>query len=157
MKFKECIGCGFCCKKAPCAAALRIYGNGVTECPALIWDGKRYWCDLCQQPSGLGERYKEELAIGGGCCATLNSDRQNIPSPKPKIKTYSKEVQILLKHLGGYFINPDALWLAIDSTSKELNDPCFRKQALYWLKEQRNQHQTEFMGELEETPPLKKE
>ena len=34
----ECVGCGYCCMKAPCAASSRLY-PGVTHCPQLVWSG----------------------------------------------------------------------------------------------------------------------
>lgn len=148
---KDCVGCGFCCKKAQCLVSIRIYGpidlkGGI--CPALIWDEekKRYWCKACMIAGELGAKYKAELYIGEGCCCNLNSDRQNIPPPKKPIKTYPKELQVFIKNLGREWINSDVLWLAVSATARELNDPNFEIQALYWLKEQRSGMVQSFMG-----------
>jgi len=144
---KECVGCGYCCRKAPCALSVSIYGK-VDVCPALIWDetNRRYWCKACKVAGELGARYRAELYIGEGCCCGLNSDRKNIPSPAKPVKNYSKEVQVLLKHLGGEWISGDALWLVIHGTAAELKDPGFEVQALHWLKEQRSGMVNSFMG-----------
>lgn len=68
--FPPCLGCGYCCKKVPCGLAFREFGQ-ITKCPALRWDGKRYVCDLAKD-------HAEELAIGAGCCSSLNSDRRKL-------------------------------------------------------------------------------
>jgi hypothetical protein len=144
---KPCIGCGFCCKKAPCALSVKIYGK-VDICPALVWDeGKhRYWCKACQIAGELGSKYKADLYIGEGCCCSLNTDRKNIPSPSQTVKTYSKEVQLLLKYLAMQFVSYDLLWLVINGVAMELKDPEFKKWALHWVKEQRSSRVESFMG-----------
>ena len=72
---RRCVGCSHCCVKSQCAASQRVYGI-VARCPALFYQGGRYWCRLCYET-----RYREELAIGAGCCCGLNSWRDNIPPP----------------------------------------------------------------------------
>ena len=47
----------------------------------LLWDGKRYWCELCQMSGESGQRYREQLVIGAGCCCPMNTDRRDIPAP----------------------------------------------------------------------------
>lgn len=84
IKYHSCVGCGYCCRKAPCSVAMRIFGNSIKECPALMWDGSKYFCELCKKDGYLGEKYRKELYIGEGCCSPLNSDRDNIPAPKKK-------------------------------------------------------------------------
>ena len=77
----ECVGCGFCCRKAPCGLALRLFG-GVERCPLLNYHDGRWWCGAVENARGpLREDYIKELDIGGGCCSNLNTDRQNIPHP----------------------------------------------------------------------------
>lgn len=79
-KNASCVGCGWCCKKAPCAVARRVFG-AVEECPALIYDyeEERYYCDLCRKPGELGAYYRQELAIGTGCCSPLfNTERDRV-------------------------------------------------------------------------------
>ena len=148
-----CIGCGYCCRKAPCAAAVRVYGLAARPCPAMYWDGSRYWCDLCQKPGDVGLRYRQELAIGEGCCSSLNSDRRAIPPPPvPKEEApylLSADAQALLRRLGRELICPDALWLAIMGASKDLGQPGFAKAALHALKQNRPKHVGEFIGEIE--------
>ena len=65
----ECIGCGYCCIKAPCMLAMHKYDNKITECPELYWDGTRYKCKLAN-------KHKDGLAIGAGCCCSMNSWRR---------------------------------------------------------------------------------
>jgi hypothetical protein len=146
---KPCVGCGFCCKKAQCLLSVKIYGKA-DVCPALVWDeGKnRYWCKVCQIAGELGAKYKADLYIGEGCCCGLNTDRKNIPPPDNyvKIKTYSKEVQLILKHLALQFVSDDLLWLVINGVAEELKDPDFKKWALYFVKEQRSSRIESFMG-----------
>lgn len=75
-----CIGSGYCCKKALCAIAIIKYGyTEKPPCPSLLHDKEkdRYVCgEYVNAPTP--ERRKEierELAIGAGCCSSLNSDR----------------------------------------------------------------------------------
>ena len=83
---RKCVGCGYCCRKTPCGVVLgrpggrkvpRMYEDG-QACPELRWDGKRYFCQLVLANPDM----KHLLAIGEGCCSSLNSDRKKIPSPK---------------------------------------------------------------------------
>jgi hypothetical protein len=71
MRVHECVGCGYCCLKAPCALSVRIHGYMQEKCPALIWSGTRYLCRYA-------DHFKTELAIGAGCCSALNSWRQEV-------------------------------------------------------------------------------
>ena len=77
---KKCVGCGYCCIAAPCPVSRRIYGNGIVRCPELIWTPKkeRYLCRLMTLPGGIGNRYREELYAGAGCCSGLNSWRKDV-------------------------------------------------------------------------------
>jgi len=77
---KECVGCGYCCIKATCSAGQRLYGE-TRPCPALRWDEveNRHFCKLCEFGGILGETYREELAVGAGCCMSLfNEWRENL-------------------------------------------------------------------------------
>lgn len=71
-----CVGCGYCCKKATCTLGLMRFGTQ-SPCRALIFKEGRYWCSLV-----LGELnsnpIRDELAIGAGCCSSLNSDRAHM-------------------------------------------------------------------------------
>jgi hypothetical protein len=73
----RCVGCGYCCITAPCAASVRLY-PGATTCPQLEWDGERYICGLMRIPGLLGENYRAELYAGAGCCSNLNDWRKDV-------------------------------------------------------------------------------
>jgi hypothetical protein len=66
--YRPCVGCGYCCKKATCTLGLG------SPCAYLAQHDGRYWCSLIL----IGAVTDEELAIGAGCCSSLNSDRQMI-------------------------------------------------------------------------------
>jgi hypothetical protein len=89
MKPGDCVGSGFCCKKAPCGYAahnydvLKYWGEGKPGCPDLEWDAKeeRYWCGMVRkiQDPSRKEFVMEDLAMGAGCCCSLfNSAREKI-------------------------------------------------------------------------------
>jgi len=68
---KDCVGCGYCCKKATCVIGQMHYKTPWlgTKCPGLYRAKGRYWCALAAlNPEGL--------AIGAGCCCPLNTDRR---------------------------------------------------------------------------------
>lgn len=79
-KIRKCIGCGFCCRQAPCTLALAWFGSDIDKCPALVWDGARWRCKLALD--GV-EGAKENLFIGAGCCSGLNTYQreQRVPTP----------------------------------------------------------------------------
>ncbi len=94
----SCVGCGYCCCKAPCCLA--VQGHGFTKlhrlyedggaCPELSWNGQQYRCDLAAGDA----RYAAALYIGAGCCSSMNSDRTDIPSPDRrgrKVKRRNRE------------------------------------------------------------------
>jgi hypothetical protein len=144
---KPCVGCGFCCRQAPCALSVRIYGGG-PKCPALVWDGKRYWCKIISHPI-VGPKHREELAIGAGCCSPMfNQDRINIPSPKEedKIYTLSHEAQVIISAFAKEWISSDVLSLAMMSAAETLKDPRFYDAAMILIKEQRSSFMEGFMG-----------
>jgi|MudIll2142460700_1097286.scaffolds.fasta_scaffold00003_41 hypothetical protein len=75
---RPCVGCGFCCKKAPCALGYTHFGHEI-PCPALVEQGGRYWCKfVLETPVIYLAQLKDNLAIGAGCSSSLNSDRQAI-------------------------------------------------------------------------------
>jgi hypothetical protein len=81
----ECVGSGYCCKKAPCAFAvakrypIEHWLEGGKGCPALREIKGRYWCGLYLDAAGAKKaNIERELAIGAGCCSSMNSDRQAI-------------------------------------------------------------------------------
>lgn len=77
-EFSECIGCGYCCKKAPCVQALIIDHSVRAPCPLLVHKDGRYWCQIVlDEPEG--SKLRQEMAIGGGCSSTLcNDDREKM-------------------------------------------------------------------------------
>lgn len=86
----ECVGSGYCCKAAPCGLALaRGYAidnwkNGGAGCPALVWDEiqARYWCGLVLWETDEARKAAliDSLAMGAGCCSSMNSDRRRVLS-----------------------------------------------------------------------------
>ena len=73
MKIVKCVGCGFCCLKAPCAVAIHIHGEGVDRCPELVWVKDKYRCRVANDP-----RYRAFIGPGKGCCRSLNSWREDV-------------------------------------------------------------------------------
>jgi hypothetical protein len=73
-----CVGCGYCCKAAPCVAAVhrgRVSADG--ECLELVFDGERYRCNYILDPPAEGEEWwRRQLCVGAGCCSNLNSERE---------------------------------------------------------------------------------
>ena len=69
--FKECIRCGYCCRKHPC-----YFGQigGEFGCEYLGWNGKRWECRLLTHEELVEQReaLKRLLYIGGGCSSGLN-------------------------------------------------------------------------------------
>lgn len=115
----DCVGCGFCCLKAPCIIAVRLYGP-ISKCPLLIWDKekKRHLCKLCILPGELGERYRKELYIGEGCCCSLCNDwRDNIQdrtgSEKNKFIELDKYFKIFLHCISKQWISGDTVELTL--------------------------------------------
>ena len=144
---KPCVGCSACCRKAPCGVAQRVHGP-VKKCPSLKYRDGRYICALCELPGELGERYREELYVGAGCCMSLfNQDRDNIPPPEPEMigKKLHPQCRTLLRALGHGWLSGDALWLAINDASRELGKD-WAQEALDALREERPIHIEEFMG-----------
>lgn len=63
----DCVGCGYCCKKAPCGLGY-IEGE---HCAHLSFDGERWRCALAADPVAYAA-----LAMGEGCCSALNTERR---------------------------------------------------------------------------------
>jgi hypothetical protein len=76
----DCIGCGYCCHKAPCAIGQRLHGN-TAPCPELHFAGGRHWCrwviaQELKQDEAEGIMAKRAIDVDGGCCSGLNSWRR---------------------------------------------------------------------------------
>lgn len=72
---KECIGCGYCCRKAPCVIGATSAVDGV--CSHLHWNGECWRCDMA-------ESHRTSLAIGEGCCSSMNTYRAVKHAPSPE-------------------------------------------------------------------------
>ena len=74
-KSNPCVGCGYCCITAPCILSVSLsLTDRAGNCAALFWTGERYLCALVESDS----RFKRELAIGAGCCSSLNTWRNDV-------------------------------------------------------------------------------
>lgn len=80
---RACIGCGYCCRKAPCHLG-EIGDEG--WCFWLDWDGVRWRCGLlgCDELEGERKSIRYELAVGGGCTSPLNDWRARCIVPDPR-------------------------------------------------------------------------
>lgn len=146
-KTKACVGCGYCCKKAPCSLAVRVFG-AVTSCPMLIWDedANRYWCKACKGEGSLRAEYRAQLYIGDGCCSPLNTDRNNIPAPNQKaVNVLSHEAQVFLTALAREWISGDSIYFILSRCKQELGDEWVQAAARL-IQEQRSSRVTNFMG-----------
>jgi hypothetical protein len=162
-KQKACSGCGYCCLKAPCTAAVRLY-PGVRVCPALKWDGKRHICDLMNLPDDLGRTYRKELAAGEGCCCSLNSWRREkivnrLEEVEIKEEVIPEIFQIFLNRLGREWISPDALFLTVYGFKNQLiingysekRANSIMSKVLYYLRGNQASYLKSFMGSLDES------
>lgn len=100
-----CVGSGYCCKKSLCAIGMIKHGYAhPVPCPSLLFskEDDRYVCgEYVNAPTPEErERIKRELAIGAGCCSSLNSDRipilaklaaQGIPKPMVEMEVVSHD------------------------------------------------------------------
>lgn len=122
----ECVGCGYCCITAPCFAAQRLHGGGLTTCPHLLWNRTRYVCSLMLGTGIIADRYREELACGAGCCSSLNSWRQDVQprrgedTPQGEVNPVPMELQLFARCLGMTFVSGDTAFLACRALSREL-------------------------------------
>ena len=74
---RDCVGCGFCCRKGPCGLALQYNLWTNKKCSALVFKDGWYQCELLLVATGeVLESWKREPYIGEGCCCGLNSDRK---------------------------------------------------------------------------------
>lgn len=153
----DCVGCGYCCLKVPCYVAKRMYGEGITECPDLKWNGERYVCRLCELPNPKGADYRHELHVGVGCCCSLNTWRKDV---QPRHNENKSEIHIdsifqtFLFSLGKQFISSDCIFLALSKFKSELVEKGYSKEdtesfaALikHYLYGQRSKFMEDFIG-----------
>lgn len=93
----KCIGCGYCCRKAPCGMPEVEWSKD--GCSDLIWDeGKhRWWCREILEATGAHKEYLlHQLDVGKGCGSALNTYRRTryVPSPAEL-----EQEDVLLKRL----------------------------------------------------------
>jgi hypothetical protein len=72
----ECVGCGYCCLKAPCGYEVMTHGYNNKRCPELYWDesNNRYKCKAAEKDPEVAKN----LYIGEGCCSNMNSYRKEV-------------------------------------------------------------------------------
>jgi len=161
LNIKECVGCGFCCTKALCNAALRLYSTNTPPCPALVWNGTRNICNLMTLPGLLGENYRSELYAGEGCCCNLNSWRkeplEDRTGPKKEVRLINplpKELQFFIVALAGEFISSDKMQLILGSFRARLTKNGYATEeskaivnyCIDIFNEQRSSRMKDFMG-----------
>src|ERR1043165_2494420 len=75
-----CNGCGLCCAVQLCPIVIELLPDAQAPCPAMEFNGERFWCGLIRRPSRylgtplqsdrvIGPMAGVELAIGQGCDA----------------------------------------------------------------------------------------
>jgi hypothetical protein len=79
-RVRHCVGCGYCCSKAPCPYSMLKYCVA-HPCPGLYWNGERYRCAHIDDP-----KLHREVAIGDGCCSTMNTWRGSKIQRRPEIE-----------------------------------------------------------------------
>lgn len=159
LKVRLCVGCGYCCTKAPCGAAVRLY-RGATICPQLTWneEDKRYFCGLMLISGQLGEYYRKELYAGEGCCSGLNSWRRDVKERSIADVNYdnplSMEFQIFLKCYASEFTSSDSIQLTIINFKHKLlkrnytekNADFLCSQIAHTISQNRHSFMKDFMG-----------
>ena len=66
----NCVGCGYCCKKAVCCVGLGA-GSSRYSCDFLIFKKGRHWCKLVL----LKIATDKAVGVGDGCCSGMNTER----------------------------------------------------------------------------------
>lgn len=159
LQVQDCLGCGYCCTKTPCGAAVRLY-PGARICPQLQWDedAKRHFCGLMLISGQLGELYRKELYAGEGCCSSLSGWREDIRERSVAEVSYdnplSFEFQIFLKCYASEFISSDAVSLTLEKFKHELmkrnytekNADFFVSQIVHTIGQNRHAFMKDFMG-----------
>lgn len=161
METSKCVGCGFCCIKAPCVAASRLY-PAAEICPQLLWDDEknRYFCGLMSLPGNLGLEYRKELYAGAGCCMNLNDWRQDVKKRTPDrqgtlYNPLSPVFQAFLKcYAEEPFMNGNLTALILINFKHKLKELTYSdediehiiKNVTHTLTENRNNFARDFMG-----------
>lgn len=76
-KGQTCNGCGFCCAAERCPIAIILIGEGPGPCPAMEFEGGRFWCGFLRNasryttavPAGFDDVFAASLMdyFGTGC------------------------------------------------------------------------------------------
>lgn len=159
LKVQPCVGCGYCCTKTLCGAAVRLY-PGAKICPQLQWSDEddRYFCGLMLIQGQLGEYYRKELYAGAGCCSGLNSWRRDVKKRSIADVSYdnplSMEFQIFLRCFASQFVGSDSIQLILAQFKHELikrdyteeNANFFCSKIAHTISENRHSFMKDFMG-----------
>lgn len=80
---KPCIGCGFCCRQGPCSLG---HEGAHGHCALLRWDGSKWRCSFMNDcmPKEAKQAIMAAVAIGAGCCSSLNTYRRKNYVPTPE-------------------------------------------------------------------------
>lgn len=154
----ECVGCGYCCIKTPCAASKRLYPSA-TKCPQLEWKEDRYVCGLMEISGPLGEQYRKELYAGEGCCCSLNSWRQDVKQrcvdlDRTNFNPLPELMQMFIVCAAQEFMSGDVIALLLNRFKLKLERKGYEeaeidniiKACMYTFKQNRSGFMTEFMG-----------
>lgn len=72
-----CNGCGYCCAAEQCHLSLEIFGAVGAPCPAMQFEGGRFYCGVLRDsPPMIQPTIAFLLGIGRGCDA-------DDPEPQP--------------------------------------------------------------------------
>ena len=148
---RPCVGCGYCCITARCSASVRIWpSSNIEDCPALIWNGTRYVCDLMLKNGKMGFDYRQELYEGAGCCSGLNSWRSDVKVRRDKdlgtlIKyKLDKPFAAFVRSLAGCFMGSDAMFLSIRGMRYQLEKSGYSDAEISAIELEIQYHYTNF-------------
>ena len=73
-EIKPCVKCGYCCKKSTCPLGMQ-FGSPPENCSFLGGDKPgEYYCRFVTE--NIVPDAKTMIAVGEGCCSSLNTDRR---------------------------------------------------------------------------------
>jgi hypothetical protein len=162
-EYAKCVGCGYCCIKTKCPAALRLYPNS-KQCPQLIWNDEdnRYYCGLMLLPGELGRLYRKELHAGTGCSSSLfNSWRKDIKRRDKKdveklelVSPIDPKFQVFLRCLGSQIMSSDLIKLTVMTFVSDLTKMGYEESyakfvgdnVLLYIKNNRHSFLKSFIG-----------
>lgn len=69
---EPCNGCGHCCAEEVCLIGRMLFDDTPAPCPALVSDGRRYWCGVASQMEGVNApmnpaMFATIMGFGFGC------------------------------------------------------------------------------------------